>query len=83
MRDTLADPNSVRDTQISTVVTDPSKIRMVCIRGNAKDLSGAYTGVRTKLVYINTQEIAFKSTEDSFSNDMCGKLKFTPFVMPG
>ena len=83
MRDTLVDPNSVRDAEISTVITDASNIRMVCIRGNAKNLSGAYTGVSTKLVYINTRDIAFKSAEDNFSNDMCGKLQFTPFVMPG
>jgi hypothetical protein len=83
MRNTLADPSSVRDAEISTVITDTSNIRMVCIRGNAKNLYGAYTGVSTKLVYINTRDIAFKSAEDTFSNDICRKLQFTPFVMPG
>jgi hypothetical protein len=47
-RDYLADPYSVRDAEISYVVTNPTtKNRNVCVKANAKNAFGGYTGRQT------------------------------------
>jgi hypothetical protein len=64
-KDYFVDPYSVRDAEISAVVTyDPKKnIQAVCIRANAKNRMGAYAGKisfsvrmsRGQTLNVNTQ----------------------------
>ena len=48
-RDYLLDPYSVRDAEISSVMdaTPDGKLQFVCVKANAKNAIGAYTGRST------------------------------------
>jgi len=44
-RDFLIDPYSVRDAEISSVMDTPDgKLQFVCVKANAKNAMGGYTG---------------------------------------
>ena len=53
-RNYLYDPYSVRDAEISSVVTVDSgrSLQSVCVKANAKNLYGAYVGRRAVLVRL-------------------------------
>jgi hypothetical protein len=47
-KDYLIDPRSVRDAEISSVMDAPGgEVQFVCVKANAKDATGGYTGRQT------------------------------------
>lgn len=60
-RDYVYDPYSIRDAEISNVMLVDSRngLRAVCVKANAKNLMGAYTGRQaTSLRILNGQVIS-------------------------
>ena len=51
-RDALLDPYSVRDAEISYVGVFQNGLQFVCVRANAKNAFGGYTGRDTLAVYM-------------------------------
>ncbi len=58
--DYLYDPYSVRDAEISSVVTlnKKSGLQAVCVKGNAKNRFGAYVGRQAVAVHIQNGTLA-------------------------
>jgi len=57
-RDFLADPYSVRDAEISNVATFSNGSQGVCVRANAKNKLGGYTGRQTMAITIRNGVLA-------------------------
>lgn len=51
-RDVLFDPYSVRDAEISYLVDLPGQSDVVCVKLNAKNRMGGYTGRKVTAVYV-------------------------------
>ena len=84
LRSTLFDPYSVRDSEIATpklkgsfVLTDPSEGWTVCVRANAKNRMGAYTGRRETVLLIRG-DVVVSSTEGP-APYYCGEAQYEPF----
>ena len=89
LRRTLFDPYSVRDAEIaepavkaSIYLLDPAPAWTICVRLNAKNRMGAYTGmsedallVRGDRVIISLNEL----TKPSPTIGMCRDVKWAPF----
>jgi len=84
MRNFLHDPYSVREAEISGVMaaTDVFKKTslMVCVRGNAKNAYGAYTGLQTYLVYMTPEGRTFGANQDIFAMGLCQFAVWRPFT---
>lgn len=52
-RDYLADPYSVRDAEISNVATFRDGTQGVCVKANARNALGGYTGRQTVAILYN------------------------------
>ena len=72
------DPYSMRDVSLSDAV-DPKKENTVafCLRANAKNRMGAYTGLKTTALLMQNGKVT-KAEEESF---MCAdpRMTYTPF----
>ena len=77
-RDYLFDPYSVRDAEISSVMDAPGgKLQFVCVKANAKNRLGAYTGRTTVSVrLVGTQP---SSTRENAPGCQLPLLKWYPF----
>jgi predicted transcriptional regulator with HTH domain len=53
IKENWLDPYSVRDAQISEVVGADDSFRQLCVKGNAKNSNGAYSGMKYHLVTMN------------------------------
>lgn len=78
VRETFYDPYSLRDAQISNVLSLPgTDLKAVCIRANGKNRFGAYVGLSYTSVRIRGG-VAVSSLQDA---PACAdsRLKFYPF----
>lgn len=84
IRNTLHDPYSIRDAEISGVMTatDAFKLTslMVCVRANAKNAYGAYTGRQTYLIYLDADGRALRANQDFFAQALCRYATWRPFT---
>jgi len=80
MRNFLHDPYSVRDVEISGVMTFVNGTMGVCIRGNAKNAYGAYTGRQTYLVYLDATGRTYGANQDFFAQSLCRLAQWRPFT---
>lgn len=84
MRNFLHDPYSVRDVEISGVMTATDAFRnttfMVCVRGNAKNAYGAYTGRQTYLIYLDANGRTYGANQDIFAQGLCRLAQWRPFT---
>jgi hypothetical protein len=77
-RDYLVDPYSVRDAEISSVMDVPGgKLQFVCVKANAKNRMGGYTG-RTA---ISVRLVGSTPVSTNPTATMCGAplLRWYPF----
>ena len=82
-RNALYDPYSVRDaelTDVVTVETNSSPYRLTCARFNSKNQLGGYTGRQTYLVKMNSRNQIMSATLLSPNAEPCSKLKWRTFV---
>ncbi|SHF05556.1 hypothetical protein SAMN02745157_1531 [Kaistia soli DSM 19436] len=72
------DPYSMRDVSISNALSgsDPAK-NLICLRANAKNRMGAYTGLRTTAILLNGSIVQNSSTDDPACTD--ARLQYGPF----
>lgn len=77
MRQTLFDPYSVRDLQISTVI-ELGKVPTVCVKGNPKNRMGGYVGLQTVMVYMPRGR-RYWINQDVFAVSVCNELPFRRF----
>jgi hypothetical protein len=84
IRNTLHDPYSIRDAEISGVMTHKDAFGgvsiMVCVRANAKNRYGAYTGKQTYLIHLNNQGRALRANQDMFAQALCRYSAWRPFT---
>ena len=78
-RDWLRDPYSIRDAEISYVIKHPTAATlMVCVKANAKNAMGGYTGRKPTMVFFNMNRQATGAIEGQpFCYDQ--RLKWQPF----
>ncbi len=77
-RDHLADPYSIRDVEISSMVTDSAMgLQVVCVKFNAKNQVGGYTG--RKAVSVRLKDGQPISTNDQPPLCLDLRLKYHPF----
>lgn len=78
-RDFLRDPYSVRDVEISEAIQHPTGgFLMVCVRGNAKNAMGGYTGRKATMVSFSMDRKLMGAVEDQpFCYDQ--RIKWHPF----
>ncbi|PZR83766.1 MAG: hypothetical protein DI537_34370 [Stutzerimonas stutzeri] len=85
MRNSLFDPYSVRDVEISTVGTnlgaDQASYRHVCVRLNAKNRMGAYVGRQATQYIINSANGVVANSQTMFTEAFCNdvRLRYSPF----
>lgn len=84
IRNTLHDPYSIRDAEISGVMTATDAFKftslMVCVRANAKNAYGAYTGRQTYLIYLDGDGRALRASQDFFAQGLCRFATWRPFT---
>lgn len=77
-RDYLIDPYSVRDAEISAVMDAPGgKLQFVCVKANAKNRMGAYTGRST--LSVRLVGVTPVSTNENAATCVAPLLKWYPF----
>lgn len=77
-RDYLVDPYSVRDAEISSVMDTPDgKLQFVCVKANAKNRMGGYTGRST----ISVRLVGSRPVSTNPNATACGMplLRWYPF----
>jgi len=84
LRSTLFDPYSVRDAQIaapklkgSFVLTDPAEGWTICVRMNAKNRMGAYTGQQETVLLIRGEKVV--SSTEGPAPYYCSDAQYEPF----
>ncbi len=84
LRSTLFDPYSVRDAQIASpklkgsfVLTDPSEGWTICVRANAKNRMGAYTGMQETVLLVRGDRVV--SSTNGPAPYYCGDAQYEPF----
>lgn len=78
-RDWLHDPYSVRDAEISYVIQHPTGSGlMVCVKANAKNAMGGYTGRKPTMVFFSMNRQATGAIE---GQPLCydQRIKWQPF----
>ena len=76
-RDVLFDPYSVRDAEISYLVDLPGPSDAVCVKLNAKNRLGGYTGRQVNAVYVqNGVLLAAGSNPRLCNNSMLNWVRF-------
>lgn len=68
-RNTLFDPYSVRDAEISYVGTFPNGNQFVCGKANAKNQFGGYTGRDTLAVYLRGTQLIGSENNPALCNN--------------
>jgi hypothetical protein len=84
MQARLSDPTEVRDTAVSEPTlrqTGTVQRYISCLRYNAKDESGKYSGITERAVYFYDGEIT-QVIEDS-NKDLCRGVSYQPFPEMG
>lgn len=78
VRTTFFDPYSLRDAQISNVVTLPGTgLDAVCLRFNAKNSMGAYTGLKNHSLRLQGEAVVSSLADaPGCAND---QMKYTSF----
>lgn len=89
LRRTLFDPYSVRDAEIaepkvmsSFYLIDPAPAWTICVRLNAKNRLGAYTGISEDTLLVRGERVTVSSselTEPGPTNWNCRDAKWAPF----
>lgn len=81
IKENWLDPYSVRDAQISEVVGADDSFRQLCVKGNAKDSNGAYSGMKYHLVTMNppTDGRIYILQVDEKGVETCRALKWRAF----
>jgi hypothetical protein len=89
LRKTLFDPYSVRDAEIaepkvmsSFYLIDPAPGWTICVRLNAKNRMGAYTGISEDTLLVRGDRVTISSSEltrPSPTNWNCRDAKWAPF----
>ena len=77
-RDYLIDPYSVRDAEISSVMDAPGgKMQFVCVKANARNAMGGYTGRQT----ISVRMVGSRPVSTNPNAYACGMplLRWYPF----
>lgn len=83
-RNELYDPFSIRDAELSTVVTleggggTPTR-RILCARYDSRDRRGAWTGRETHLVAISSGNTVMSSIVVPATELPCDRLEYGPF----
>jgi hypothetical protein len=84
IQESFYEPASIRDPEISYAVPSNSSFQpnvQVCLRANAKDRRGLYTGAKTRLyLFGDTESRLLSSLEHS---NLCGdsSLRYEPFML--
>lgn len=78
MREHLYDPYSVRDAEISNVVTLNS-VPVLCVKANAKNPMGGYIGRQTVMVYLH-QNRPYMVSQAAYAVAGCNQLSYRRFV---
>lgn len=89
LRRTLFDPYSVRDAEIaepavkaSIYLLDPAPAWTICVRLNAKNRLGAYTGISEDALLVRGDRVIIslnELTRPSPTIGMCRDVKWAPF----
>ena len=89
LRRTLFDPYSVRDAEIaepavkaSIYLLDPAPAWTICVRLNAKNRMGAYTGISEDALLVRGDRVTIslnELTKPSPTIGMCRDAKWAPF----
>jgi hypothetical protein len=77
MRQHLYDPYSVRDAEISNVVSLHGTPTL-CVKANSKNRMGGYVGRQTVMVYLHNNR-PFAVNTDVFAQSGCNQLKYRRF----
>ncbi|MGZ3410659.1 MAG: hypothetical protein ACXWJW_09025 [Xanthobacteraceae bacterium] len=78
----LNDPTGVRDAAISDPVIKPVGPRdryIVCVRFNAKRLSGEYAGVKNGIALFRNGRFDQFTEQPRETKDVCGQAEYKPF----
>ncbi|MCF3932266.1 hypothetical protein L1787_02400 [Acuticoccus sp. M5D2P5] len=81
-RNELYDPFSIRNAELSTVITLDKGVnerRVVCARYDSKTKDGSYTGTETHLVTVNAKNIVTGSLVVPADEEPCSRLRYGPF----
>ena len=84
VRNTFFDPYSIRDAEVSsavpTMTLDEKTVYMVCLRANAKNRLGGYTGKRATIFYFTADWKLFDTNDqDTFGFCSNSRLNWGPF----
>lgn len=80
VRKTFFDPYSIRDASISAPIPGTSMMgamHTVCVRANAKNRMGGYTGIRTTAVVIRSGAVTV--SDQSVADIACASATYEPF----
>ena len=81
-RNELYDPFSIRNAELSTVITlgeGGEMRRVVCARYDSKTRRGEYTGTETHLVAINSRNLVMSAVIVPPTELPCDRLAYGPF----
>ncbi len=81
-RNELYDPFSIRNAELSTVITIDRGLnerRVVCARYDSKQKDGSFTGSETHLVSIDAKNVVTASIVVPADEEPCSRLRFSPF----
>lgn len=76
-RDFLFDPYSIRDAEITNVATDMAGVQWLCVKANAKNALGGYSGRSTILIYVKDDRLTGHAMQHPFCQ--LQNLKWSPF----
>lgn len=89
VRQTFKDPYSIRDAEIAQPITNGpvlvpplgpmTMVWVVCVRANAKNAFGAYTGLQQTAVVIHKHRAVNAWDEQHYSAHVCSASKYEPF----
>lgn len=89
VRQTFKDPYSIRDAEIATPITNGpvlvppmgpvAMVWVVCVRANAKNAFGAYTGLQQVAVVIHKGRAVNSWDEQHYSGHVCSGATYQPF----
>jgi len=81
VRKNFFDPYSIRDAEISSTADTTSifgPVTNLCVRANAKNRLGAYTGVKANIYVFQSGKI-LNVLEDQAFGSSCANRSYTPF----
>ena len=81
MRQTLKDPYSMRDVQISAPRLHQAVVGTlwsVCVLGNGKNSYGAYIGMKPMFIVFGDSKVSM--SDEEYAVMTCSEAKYEPFV---